>query len=152
MSARAPQHDWDTATPNNKQCAVDTDVLFKLSVHCIWDVAEGVSKATVPKLRRYLGLSVFLLAYCWFQVSMYPEGPVTVHTGTGFLVFPLFSSRLWKSFQFPSWFLRCSEMPLCVMLLVTERIYQHIPPNTPEERRPRLHDDGNLKFGKFPSF
>jgi hypothetical protein len=39
---------------------------------------------------------------CWLVVSMHPEGPATGHLDTGFLGFPLSSSKCWDVSQIPS--------------------------------------------------
>jgi hypothetical protein len=128
------------------------------SVQLYWHTIQIISARCLRCTWRYpccgniWGFRCFLLSRCWFEVSMYPEGPVTGHPDTGFLVFPLSSSRFWKGFQFPSWGLCCSGMSLSVVLLVTEHNYQHTTHNTSEERRPRLHDDGKPEIWEISKF
>jgi hypothetical protein len=42
----------------------------------------------------------FCLPDCWLVVSMHPEGPATGHLDTGFLGFPLSSTKSWNGSQF----------------------------------------------------
>jgi hypothetical protein len=60
-------------------------VLYYLSVK---------QRHTCTHVRENLGQGIFLtLPDCWLVVSMHPEGPATGHLDTGFLGFPLSSSK-----------------------------------------------------------
>jgi hypothetical protein len=56
-------------------------------------------------VRRNIGQGIcviFRLPDCWPVVSMHPEGPATGHLDTGFLGFPLSSSKCWDGSHVPS--------------------------------------------------
>jgi hypothetical protein len=70
---------------------VKFDVLFEVQTESL-----NIIKTRVGFKKTYARgffFSISCLPDCWLVVSMHPEGPATGHLDTGFLGFPLSSSK-----------------------------------------------------------